>query len=360
MKKTRKTSAPKKFSSKEAADSSKNSTLLTTNDRLRIGDIYNSKGPRNQALLEEVVFILKDKIAVANIKIHGIEGRIKTLDSVLEKCERKGNQDLESVVDIVGARVVCLFRSDMARVGELVLSNFDVVSVDDKISEGGPLGYMSIHYGCKMPSRYIGPRYENTGDTVFEIQIRTLCMHAWAAVSHYLDYKGDWDVPEDLKRALGALSGLFYVADSEFEQFYAARVQSRKDAEVQTSPEGEQEINLDTMISYLKQRFPDRRQSDTQLVSEIVHEVKAVGYTSIRELDRDIMRGLPAFLELEKRHPPSRDMLRYLAIGAVRVTLRLVSAKMRELEQNGAFEGDRSKYDATYRAVAHLIKSKQA
>jgi hypothetical protein len=41
-------------------------------------------------------------------------------------------------------------------------------------------------------------------------------MHCWAAVSHYLDYKGDWDVPVDLKRALSALSGLFYVADNEF------------------------------------------------------------------------------------------------------------------------------------------------
>lgn len=36
----------------------------------------------------------------------------------------------------------------------------------------------------------------------FEIQVRTLCMHAWAVVSHYLDYKGDWDVPADLKLSL--------------------------------------------------------------------------------------------------------------------------------------------------------------
>jgi ppGpp synthetase/RelA/SpoT-type nucleotidyltranferase len=78
-----------------------------------------------------------------------------------------------------------------------------------QLADTAVVGYLSIHYTCRMPDRYLGPRYELTSGIVFEVQVRTLCMHAWATVSHYLDYKGDWDVPAELKRSLSALSGLF-------------------------------------------------------------------------------------------------------------------------------------------------------
>ena len=174
---------------------------------------------------------------------HAIEKRVKDVASVIAKCKRDNINEFSQLHDIVGARVVCLFRSDMDEVGKLLSENFDVIEVDDKLSvDNNPLGYLSVHYACKIPSRYKGPRYENTAGVVFEIQVRTLCMHCWAAVSHYLDYKGDWDVPADLKRALSALSGLFYVADSEFEQFYSARIESKRKAE-QLGPA--EEINLE-------------------------------------------------------------------------------------------------------------------
>jgi putative GTP pyrophosphokinase len=294
----------------------------------QIADIkreYEEAKTRYQALMDEVVFILGEKIKNSSIKIHGIEQRIKSLESIIEKCQRKSAKDFKQLTDIVGARVVCLFRSDMDRVGNLLAENFEILEIDDKISaENGALGYLSVHYLCRMPDRYKGPRYEKTENLIFEIQVRTLCMHAWAAVSHYLDYKGDWDVPTELMRALSALSGLFYVADNEFEQFYSSRLASQAKAVDEVRRDAVQEINLDTVSAYLAARFAGRH--DSGGMSELVQTIKEAGYTSMRQVESDIERALPAFLEFEKTTPPT-DKDVYCSVGAARLSLGLASDK---------------------------------
>jgi putative GTP pyrophosphokinase len=295
---------------------------LTAEESALIEEAFNAQLARNKALLDEIVFILQQRLLESGIKVHEVDGRVKKIDSVLGKCERKGVRDIGLLTDVVGGRVVCLFRSDMSRVAALLMANFDIVSVDDKLTDAGPLGYQSTHYVCQLPARYSGPRYENTAGVKFEIQVRTLCMHAWAAVSHHLDYKGDWDVPSDLKQALNALGGLFYVADNEFEQFYSARQKSKADAEKTVARDEEQELNLDTLTSYLKQKFPDRTQSSSDGISKLVKELKSYGYKSVQDLDKAMSRGDKAFQSFEDRHPPSSG--RFAAEGVVRVTDRIV------------------------------------
>lgn len=314
---------------------------LTVEERDKIIAAYSAQALRNKALLEEIVFILEQKLSDSGIKIHEIEHRIKQIDSVLDKCERKGIQDHNLLSDIVAARVVCLFRSDMTLVAEILKANFEIIKIDDKLSDGGPLGYQSTHFVCKLPSRYTGPRYENTAGVEFEIQVRTLCMHAWAAVSHHLDYKGDWDVPEELKRALSALGGLFYVADNQFEQFYSARAQSKTDAEEKIGPENDQELNLDTVTSYLKQKFSDRVQSSTTDISKLVRELKSNGYRTIQDIDKMVSRGEDAFRKYEESHPPRSG--RFFSTGVVRVTDRIVNRRR---------SGIRNQVEA----VLHLVK----
>lgn len=285
---------------------------------------YQAALPRHEALLDEVTFILRERLRSSEIKVHGVEQRVKAPESVLDKCKQKGISTLSDLEDVVGARVICLFRSDLERVGNMIRENFDVMEVDDKLSgENAALGYLSVHYSCKMPARYSGPRYESTSDLPFEIQVRTLCMHAWAAVSHYLDYKGEWDVPANLKQALSALSGLFFVADNEFEQFYAARLNSKKAAEKTVDDSVAEEINLDTVSAYLDTKYPDRDSVSPEIISMFVQELKLAGYKSIKEVDLDIDRGATAFGEFEKKHVLETGG--YAAVGAARLSLSLAS-----------------------------------
>jgi len=194
-----------------------------------IRKMYEQRKEVYGRLREESLFILRPLVSKAGIRTHSVDGRVKELESVLDKNERKEYiNPFEQMTDIVGLRVVCLFISSIAKVGDLIRSEFDVLSEDDKI-EGGDaasFGYMSVHFIVKLPKSYKGPRYDDLIGISFEIQVRTLAMDAWATISHYLSYKNDQDIPKELRRDFYALSGLFYVADTHFEMFFKSRAES--------------------------------------------------------------------------------------------------------------------------------------
>jgi len=154
--------------------------------------VFEVQEPNFKRLLEEVSFCLEEEIRNAEIKIHEIEKRIKSFDSLVAKAvKREFHDPIAETNDIVGTRVVCLFRSDIEKLEVLVSKCFRVIERDDKISETtDSFGYMSVHYICQMHNHLRGPRYDALKGQNFEIQLRTISMHAWAVISHYLDYIG--------------------------------------------------------------------------------------------------------------------------------------------------------------------------
>src|SRR5207237_2679158 len=103
---------------------------------------------------------------------------------------------LNEIHDTVGIRVVCLFLSDIARVGALIRERFSVLVEDNRIegTDVSSFGYMSLHFDVTMKQEHKGPRYDSISGLPFEIQVRTIAMDAWANVSHHLDYKSDKDL----------------------------------------------------------------------------------------------------------------------------------------------------------------------
>lgn len=190
---------------------------------------------------------------------------------------------------------------------------------------------MSLHFITEMKKEYSGPRYDDLRGTPFEIQVRTILMDAWANVSHYLDYKSDEDVPTGLRRDFYALSGLFYVADSHFELFFKSSAQSRKQA-VRLAAEAEsslikQELNLDTLAAYLATRLPDREASGSKDYSELISQLKAVGYKTIGDVDQILSRASDAFAAYEKERPPSKPpgSKRFTRSGVVRISAGILN-----------------------------------
>jgi len=277
-------------------------------------------------LKDEARFILERAIEVTEIKLHSITDRVKTVDSFIDKVQRKqSKKPFDEIRDIVGLRVICLFLSDIERIGEMIRSSFKVLEEDNKVegSEVSSFGYMSVHFIATMRPEHSGPRYDSIANLPFEIQVRTIAMDAWANVSHYLDYKTDKDVPSDLRRDFYALSGLFYVADRHFEMFFLSRQASQeKMTELfeKATPEiqAEQEINLDSLTAYMNVKMPDRKHSPPRDVSELVDELQEAGYKSIGEVDRLLDSTLEAFKVYEKDH--GRKPKYYSDIGVVRVS----------------------------------------
>jgi hypothetical protein len=50
------------------------------------------------------------------------------------------------------------------------------------------------------------------------VQVRTVLQHAWASISHALQYKQEDDIPRALRRRLARISALLEVADEEFAE----------------------------------------------------------------------------------------------------------------------------------------------
>jgi ppGpp synthetase/RelA/SpoT-type nucleotidyltranferase len=304
-------------------------------DKDKLREEYVSKAKIYEALEQEAKFIVSTILDENNIKIHLILSRIKNFESFFEKIERKQIKDpYNEINDIVGLRVVCLFLSDIKQIGNKIKSSFEVIEEDNKIDgfdDPTSFGYMSLHFVVKMKKEYTGPRYDKIRDILFEIQVRTISMDAWANISHYLSYKADTDIPKDLRRDFNALSGLFYVADTHFELFYKQSKKTQQNIENQLKSSMEDtnktidiEINLDSLRAYLLSKYPDRKHSGDMSISTLIIELNQFEINRISQLEEVYNLAWEIFLLYEQERPPF-DGNKYADVGVIRNLLALTN-----------------------------------
>ena len=111
--------------------------------------------------------------------IHHMERRLKSINSILGKLERKElpltvESIKDNLFDVAGIRVICNYRDDVYSVSNYLSAQNDiqVLRVKDYIKNPKQNGYRS-HY------------------TPVEVQFRTIAMDYWASLEHALRYKTD-------------------------------------------------------------------------------------------------------------------------------------------------------------------------
>lgn len=148
--------------------------------------------------------------------IEFVVGRVKTVDSIKEKMERRviAPEVIETdMQDIAGIRIMCQFVDDIYKVVDLIHDRQDmqVVEERDYIKNAKPSGYRSYHmvieYTIYLPE---GPK-----KIIAEIQIRTLAMNFWATVEHTLNYKYQGHYPDDISERLKSTAEAAYKLDEE-------------------------------------------------------------------------------------------------------------------------------------------------
>lgn len=292
-------------------------------DRHGVERAYSKIVSSFRDLETEVKHILESASRQQSLKVAGLESRIKTIDSIVEKAVRKGVKDpMMELSDILGVRIIGLLRSDMGHFEALIRDEFEIIEVDDKTVHGDGLGYRSEHFICKLKKELVGRRYDEIKNFKFEIQLRTLCMHAWAALSHHLQYKSEEDVPVDLQQSLRALSGLFFVADSQFEQFVKVKDDYRERAAVESESlnAGPIDLNMDTFKAYASKRFPDRSMGTDDDISDLISDLKHFNITTINQIDNFVKKRRSDFADYEKESLKSG---KFNAVGLVRSSYRL-------------------------------------
>ena len=138
--------------------------------------------------------VLNDEFSLLNDRnpITDIQTRIKSMESIREKCERKGvaitAESIEkNIFDIAGIRIVCSFISDIYMLTDCLASQDDITIVEkqDYIKNPKLNGYRSLHLLVKIPIFLkAGKR-----DMIVEVQLRTIAMEFWANIEHQLRYK---------------------------------------------------------------------------------------------------------------------------------------------------------------------------
>lgn len=128
--------------------------------------------------------------------IHHMESRMKKIQSLIGKAQRKGyDLTVESIEknihDVAGIRVVTNYIDDIYKIEKMLTSQTDVTLLrrKDYLKHPKESGYRSLHIVVKVPV------FQSKGpiDVPVEIQIRTVGMDMWASLEHKLRYKTNTD-----------------------------------------------------------------------------------------------------------------------------------------------------------------------
>lgn len=204
---------------------------------------YLDNSEKFDSLANSVSKILYEKI---KIPVHSVKYRIKDFDSFYNKIQRKGySEPFLQCTDIIGFRVICLFKNQVDTIVNLLKRNFVVDEIIDKEKQVDEFSYKSIHVIVHLKSA----RPKALCDIPCEIQIRTILQEAWAEIEHYFNYK-QIGVDQETLRKVNALSALFEIADDQFQTIYDSFENISK------TPMKKHDLNPELLYHYCKQTFP--------------------------------------------------------------------------------------------------------
>jgi putative GTP pyrophosphokinase len=153
--------------------------------------------------------------------INHITTRIKSTESIIEKLKRKDMpitiENINSLNDIVGARIVCDFLDNVYWVSSKLQENknIKVIEVKDYIKNPKVSGYRGIHLIIEIPVSIDGTLKSIRA----EIQIRTVSMDSWASNEHKLNYKKD-KISKSVKDELRKNADLVWEIDLSMNKLY--------------------------------------------------------------------------------------------------------------------------------------------
>ena len=217
-----------------------------------------------------------------NIDFHLVEKRTKSVESFESKISRKNEKygnALSEITDISGLRVILYYNDHVEKIDRIIRDNFivDEKNTVDKrtILDEDQFGYQSYHYVIQLnDSRSSLPEWKIFKDLIAEIQVRTVMQHAWASISHQLEYKKDYEIPSLLKRKLFRLASLVELADEEFQVVRNEHAKISKaiiNREILDNTEIFNELNLNTVSEYFA--HPNK------LMAEISKALTLAGFT---------------------------------------------------------------------------------
>jgi len=264
---------------------------------------YELKKSHYDKLCKEVTTQLSELLRREHIPLAlPIESRVKSWESITQKCERGGitPTTLGEIGDIAGLRIVLLFKRDQEKVCEIILQCFEVLETEDTASRlsADQFGYGSIHFQVRPKAEWLVlPTLSELQGLQAEIQVRTASQHIWAEASRALQYKRESHVPHPLRRTINRAAALLETVDLEFE-----RVLSERGTYVEQLgrfEEGEP-LNTDILEKVLAEELPSENKALNEKFSELLDDLVAFNTNNTKSLRALLKKHHDAILAEEK------------------------------------------------------------
>jgi putative GTP pyrophosphokinase len=150
-----------------------------------------------------------------------IQFRVKDTDRFVEKSKsRRYTHPLSEIEDQVAGRVIVFFLGDIERVVESIGDRWTPVeSTFHRPLADAEFGYESHHEIFVIPEHLKPSGWNRLSEmpTTFELQIRTLFMHAYAEPQHEFGYKAVTDLEPAPRRRLAWIASSAWGADRAYE-----------------------------------------------------------------------------------------------------------------------------------------------
>ncbi len=177
---------------------------------------YDSNISNMNEILNRIEKDIVDARDSQNVPIYMTRARVKDIDSCYLKTKRKNKIDIDTITDMIGLRILCLFEQDIFDVYQYLLTmlNREVYTLKEILVYGWkkdsivPIDFMQKEFNkfdryskVKFEDIYRDNGYQSIHfvglykdfhqniEYSFEIQLRTLLQDVWGELEHKLAYK---------------------------------------------------------------------------------------------------------------------------------------------------------------------------
>ncbi len=155
-----------------------------------------------------------------------LEGKIRQRSS--EKRYQTEEDIRADIVDLSGVRIALYFPGDRAKIAALLQGTFIVdqeKKFPDKDKAPGQRfdGYHAEHYRVRLNPDVLSEAQRRYGDSLVEVQVASVLMHAWSEVEHDLNYKQlSGQLSQEEQTILDGINGIVLSGEIFLERLQAA------------------------------------------------------------------------------------------------------------------------------------------
>lgn len=226
-------------------------------------------------------------------------------DKLINRNQKKKYQNIsdiyDDIVDLAGIRVSLYFPSERELLDEIINEIFDVrLKKDFPDNTHIPKytkrfsGYWATHYRVQLKPNVLTKRYQNT---LAEIQVASVLMHAWSEVEHDLVYKPySGDLSKEELAILDEINGLVLAGEIALE-----RLQSAMASRTEKSPKIDDKYEL---TNYIINKFKNKenvKYGNTFLINNFLKTNK--------NIDTKILDEYLNLIDLEDKETVSNQLL---------------------------------------------------